>query len=489
MTTAVQMSPVSFPANPLEPVCLSEVLSALSFALDLTENAEPGHALRSCLLGMRLAATIGLQQTECSSLFYALQLKDVGCSSNAARMTAIVGGDDRVLKTAAKLQDWTRPHRPSPRVVRVLWSQVLPGAPIWKRLSRIVTVARTQHANNAVMISMRCERGANIVRRLDLGENVAEAVRHLDEHWDGSGYPDGLRASAIPLLARISSLAQNLDIFACADGQRAALNLVRSRRGTWFDPELVWAAESLAVEGKLWSHCGRNDDVENTRSAVLDLDPGLSLHLTAERLDRICEAFAEVIDAKSPFTFRHSVGVAEIAFAIAEELGLDRDACRNLRRAGLLHDLGKLSVPNTILDKKGKLTEAEWTVVREHPRLSGSILRRVPALAQLGKLAEEHHERLDGSGYPKRMIARDLSIESRILALADTYAAMVEERPYREPMSREDALRQLLPAVGKRLDPGCFEALRYVSQDWPTGLPPTRDAIPTLTAERELQWV
>jgi putative nucleotidyltransferase with HDIG domain len=456
---------------PGEHIHLSEIVSALTFALDLTEGAVPGHNLRCCLLGMRLAEAVGLPQTQRASLFYALLLKDVGCSSNAARMTAIVGGDDRVLKGAAKLQDWTRPYFPSPRVVRLLWQETLPTAKLTDRLARLARVARTQHTNNRGMIALRCERGANIVGRLDMGPQVAEAVRHLDEHWDGSGYPDRLRAEQIPVLSRICSVAQNLEVFASADGPQKALQVLRSRRRTWFDPEIVWAAGSLAADRQLWKNCLPSDDVDETRKAVLDLDPGLRSELSSDRLDRICEVFADVVDAKSPFTFRHSLGVTEVAQAIASELGLNPERQKVVRRAALLHDLGKLGVPNSILDKRGKLTETEWITIRHHPELSGSILRRVPALRGVAMLAEEHHERLDGSGYPRRLTARDLSLESRVIALADTYAAMVEERPYRSSMSPAQALELLSQDLRKKFDDSCFGALEAVTGGWSHSLP------------------
>lgn len=462
---------------------VSEILSALSFALDLTEGALAGHSLRTCLLGMRIAEAIGLPHSQRASLYYALQLKDVGCSSNAAHITALVGGDDRVLKGAAKLQDWTRPYLPSPRVLRKLWEQTLPGAHISDRLARVLKIARTQHTNNREMIELRCDRGAQIVRHLDMGPNVAQAVRHLDEHWNGSGYPDGLRGQQIPLISRICSVAQNLDVFAAVDGPESALRLVRSRRKTWFDPEIVRAALSLAAEGLLWDRCLPTDDAEETRRAVLDLDPGLRSDLSTERLDRICEVFADVVDAKSPFTFRHSVGVTEVAQGIANELGLSPERRRVIRRAALLHDLGKLAVPNSILDKQGKLSDGEWEVVRQHPELSGAILRRVPALRGVAMLAEEHHERLDGSGYPRRLTSRDLSLESRVIAVADIYAAMVERRPYRDPIDTHQALEIVATDVGQKLDPTCFAALEATTQKWNEPLPTPAHPVPTSESE------
>jgi putative nucleotidyltransferase with HDIG domain len=420
---------------------------------------------------MRIAEAIGLPHSQRASLYYTLQLKDVGCSSNAAHITALVGGDDRVLKGAAKLQNWARPYLPSPRVVRLLWEQTLPGAPVSERAARLLKIARTQHTNNREMIELRCDRGAQIVRRLDMGASVALGVRHLDEHWDGSGYPDGLRGQQIPVISRICSIAQNLDVFAVADGPVGALRLVRSRRKTWFDPELVRAALALASEGLLFDGCLPTDDTEETRRAVLDLDPGLRSDLSTERLDRICEVFADVVDAKSPFTFRHSVGVTEVAQGIADQLGLSPERRRVIRRAALLHDLGKLAVPNSILDKQGKLSDGEWEVVRQHPGLSGAILRRVPALRGVAMLAEEHHERLDGSGYPRRLSSRDLSLESRVIAVADIYAAMVERRPYRDPIEARQALEIVATDVGQKLDATCFEALEATTLKWNEPLP------------------
>lgn len=466
------------PALVGENIRLSEILSALTFALDLTEGALPGHNLRSCLLGMRLAEAIGLPVSQRAALYHALHLKDIGCSSNAAHISAIVGGDDRVLKGAVKLQDWTRPYLPRPRVLRLLWQETLPGASLSQRLKRLALIARTQRSNNRAMIELRCDRGAEIVRHLDMGAAVAEGVRHLDEHWNGSGYPNGLRKEQIPLISRICALAQNLDIFAAAFGPERAVRIVRSRSKSWFDPDLTWAAESLASENLLWKHCLPTDDVEDTRKAVLDLDPGLRSDLSTERLDRVCEVFANVVDAKSPFTFRHSNGVTDVAQAIASELGLSPERRRIVRRAALLHDLGKLAVPNSILDKQGKLSDAEWAIVRHHPGLSGSILRRVSALRGVAMLAEEHHERLDGSGYPRRLTARDICLESRIVALADNYAAMVEDRPYRDPMEAKAALEILAADAGPKLDATCFAALEAASAAWPHSLPSPEPANP-----------
>jgi putative nucleotidyltransferase with HDIG domain len=440
-------------------ISLPEILSALSFALDLTEGAVHGHAVRSCLLGMRIAQEAQIEAREMVDLYYALLLKDIGCSSNAARMCQIVGGDDRVMKSAAKLMDWTKPRTPKLSTLQLLWKTVLPEASAAKRIAHIVEMGRTQHENNKAMITMRCDRGAHIMRKLELGERAAEAVRCLDEHWDGSGYPDGLRGEEAPRLARILAIAQHLDVFSTAKSPQVAIDVLRERSGRWFDPELVHVAIALHRRGALWTTCLASDDTHETQQAAVDLGPGTSIYLGRERIDQICEAFADVVDAKSPYTFRHSMGVTDAAVSIAQKMGLRSEQIDFVRRAALLHDIGKLAVSNSILDKAGKLNESEWKAVREHPGQTRRILERVSAFQELAVVAGEHHEKLDGSGYPNGLSARQLSLESRIIAVADVYGALSEDRPYRAGLSIEKIAAIMKSELPNRLDADCFEAL------------------------------
>src|SRR5271155_4987492 len=330
-------------------ISLSEIISALSYALDLTEGAVHGHALRSCLLGMRIAAEAQLPFDQTSGLYFALLLKDIGCSSNASRLCQIVGGDDRAIKAGVKFEDWTKPHKPNLSTLKLLWKNVLPSAGTAARVARILHIGLTQHKNNQEMIGLRCDRGASIITKLGMGELAADAVRSLDEHWDGSGYPDSMKGEQIPLLARICAVAQHLDIFSSGRGAMSAIDTLIERSGTWFDPELVRIVLSLHHRGVLWTNCSAEDTEEDTRQAVLDLDSGSRHHLQPSQIDQICEAFADVVDAKSHFTFRHSQGVANAAFAIAQEMGLSAERVQIVRRAALLHDIGKLGVSNTIL--------------------------------------------------------------------------------------------------------------------------------------------
>ena len=425
----------------------------------MTEGAVPGHALRSCLLGMRIAAEAGLPDSERRDLYYALLLKDIGCSSNAARMCQIVGGDDRAVKAGVKLVDWTKPHKPNLNTLRLLWENVLPDASYAERLARIAKIASTQHKNNEEMITLRCDRGASIVRKIGLTHVTAEAVRSLDEHWDGSGYPERLRGTAIPLLARIAAVAQHLDVFATETSTQNAITVLIDRSSKWFDPDLVRIVLSLNRDESLWSDCLASTPEQRTRNAVLALEPGESVHLGPADIDRICEAFSDVVDAKSPFTYRHSIGVANAARGIATMLGLTPQRVQLVHRAALLHDIGKLRVPNSILDKRGKLTVEEYAVVKEHPLLSHQILKRVGAFQQIAEIAGEHHEKLDGTGYPFRLAASQLSLESRIIAVADVYAALSEERPYRESLDFVQVSAIMTRDIPVKLDSECYEAL------------------------------
>jgi putative nucleotidyltransferase with HDIG domain len=444
---------------------LQEILVALSFALDLTEGASPGHAIRSCLLAVRIALAAGVEQAVVSDLYYASLLKDIGCSSNSARMCQIVGGDDRAVKAGAKLEDWTRPLRPQFSTVKMLWMQVLPGASLLQKTARIAKIAATQHRNNRELIELRCDRGAMIARKLGLGLGVAVGVRHLDEHWDGGGYPSGLRRSAIPIVSRLMGVAQHLDAFCMAQGPQAALQTLVGRSGRWFDPDLTAAAVALDRSNSLWQGCLPNDPVEDTRAAILRLHPDKPTQLSPLDIDAICETFADVVDAKSPFTYRHSIGVRDAAVAIANVLGLAPDRVQLIRRAALLHDIGKLSISNTILDKPTRLTDSELAIVRNHPGLSAEILGHIDAFREIALIAGEHHEKLDGSGYPNRLCGKDLSLESRLLAVADIYGALSEKRPYRDALPAAQITAIMDRDLPAKMDGLCYEALRTVMAD------------------------
>ncbi|GAC1362181.1 MAG: HD domain-containing protein [Acidobacteriaceae bacterium] len=455
--TQQRSSSISVPSEP--PLCLAQIISALSFAIDLTEGAVPGHALRTCVLGMRVAHRAGLSVELLNDLYFALLLKDIGCSSNAARVGQIVGGDDRILKAGIKLENWTNPYNFSRSGFKLFWSLVLPDADPLHRLARVVRVALHSDKNNMELIALRCERGAEIIRKIGFSETVAEAIQSLDEHWDGHGYPNRLRGDELPILARILSVAQHLDVFATARSPQLALKVLKERSGFWFDPRLVEVALELDRRGNLWHGSLATDNHETTLRMVVHLAPLEPHPLAHQEIDRLCEAFADVVDAKSPFTYHHSVGVAEVACSIARILGLPEARCQLVRRASLLHDLGKLSLPNTILDKTGGLSQKERNQVQQHPRLTRQILARIEPFKEIAAIAGAHHERLDGSGYPDHLTAAELPLEVRILAVADIYRALTEKRPYRPGLTHTQVMRILQAEAPRKLDADVVAAL------------------------------
>ncbi len=288
-------------------------------------------------------------------------------------------------------------------------------------------------------------------------EETAQAIRNLDEHWDGSGHPDGLEGEEIPLLARISCLAQTVEVFYTAFGPARAEEMARARSKKWFDPALVDAFLAEARAGTIWEILASPDLL----GVVSRLEPeDRILEVTPERLDLVAHAFARIIDAKSPFTYRHSEGVSRTAVAMMEHMGFGALAVRDQRRAALLHDIGKLSVSNRILDKPGPLTEAEFAEVKRHPKLTHDILTRVAVFRDIAGVAANHHERLDGTGYYRGVTGESLDLPSRILAVADVYDALSQDRPYRQAMPGErvigilkkDSRRQALPP--ERRGPG-----------------------------------
>ncbi len=427
---------------------LSEVVSALSHALDVTGGQPMGHAERSCLIGLRLAQAVDLEPARRSSLFYAVLLKDAGCSTTAATTAAAFGGDDHQIKRESRVIDTKRPLE----ALGYLRRNVAPGAPLRTRARHLRAVVAMANGGVDELERMRCERGAEIARGIGLDEDAATAIGQLFEHWDGNGHPGDLAGEEISLLARMACLAQTMEFFWQEGGAAAACDIARARRGTWFDPRLVEAVADLERDVAFWASLERPD--------VHAVEPADRVQRAdAARLDRIAEAFAGIVDAKSPFTARHSAGVAEIAAGIAATMGLDGATERLLRRAGLLHDVGKLGVSNQILDKPGRLTDREWRAVRHHPRLSLVILRRVPALADVAQLAAMHHERLDGSGYPYGLAETDLSVPARILQVADVADALSAERPYRAALPVDEVLQIMRRDAGPRLDAGAFAAL------------------------------
>ena len=429
-------------------IALSQVLAALSTALDLTEGQPAGHAVRTCAIGCRIAEELGLSAADRSALYYVLLLKDAGCSSNAARFAALFGTRDQEAKHRMKLVDWQRRGKLALRT----FTTVARGGTFADRIRAFVSIARTEDVTRQ-LIQIRCDRGAEIVAQMGFPAATCDAIRTLDEHWNGGGHPNGARGEDIPLLARIANIAQTAELYFSAQGLRAALDAVRSRRGSWFDPQLADIVLGWRRDCAWWKTLAAPD----IEALVVSLEPtGHIRRVDDSGLDAVARAFADIIDAKSPYTFRHSSNVAKYALGIADACGLDAPEKRRLYRAGLLHDVGKLGISSRILDSPARLSDEERREVERHPLFTWEILRRVGAFQSFGWMASTHHEKLDGSGYPWGLDGASLDQSARILVVADIYEALTADRPYRAGMTHDAAMDILRRERGTKL---CSEAI------------------------------
>ncbi|QDF99757.1 metal-dependent phosphohydrolase [Azoarcus sp. DD4] len=439
---------------------LSELISALSHALDITEGQPEGHCVRCCWIGMQIGRRLGLPDDTLWGLYYTLLLKDLGCSSNAARICELYLTDDLSFK-----RDFKVVGDSLPRVLDFVLSHTGLKAPLAERFRSVLNILRNGGELARELIQTRCQRGAEIARLLRFPESVSAGIYSLDEHYNGKGRPQGLAGQAIPLYSRVALLAQVIDVFHTAGGPQAALDEARLRAGRWFDPELVEAFEAVADEA-FWATLGSLDIVRD----VLALEPATHVvTLDDDYLDDIATAFGQVVDSKSPYTSGHSARVALYTDLMAETMGMDGERRRWLRRGALLHDIGKLGVSNSILDKPGKLDEDEWAAVKAHAAYTEAILGRITAFAELARVSGAHHERLDGKGYPRGLMASEISQETRIITCADIFDAITAERPYRGAVPIPRTLEIMSENVGSAIDPVCFEVLKASVARLPLG--------------------
>ncbi|MFN3507788.1 MAG: HD domain-containing phosphohydrolase [Allorhizobium sp.] len=433
-----------------ETIRLAEIIEALSHALDMTEGQPAGHCVRCCFIGMRIGQALGLGEEALRDLYYTLLLKDLGCSSNAARICELYLADDLKFKRDFKLVDGS-----FPQILKFVLSHTGMEASLAERFRGILHIFKNGGEISTSLIQTRCQRGAEIAREMRFSEEVARGILDLDEHVDGGGKPLGLKGEEIHLFARIALLAQVIDVFFVNEGATAALTEVRKRAGGWFDPHLVSVFERLA-NPVFFAELG----ADNLEAYVLSMEPGRQVIFADEDyLDAIAAGFARVIDAKSPYTSGHSDRVALFTDMIAEELGISLTERRRLKRAALLHDIGKLGVSNSVLDKPGRLEGEEWQQMKRHAEFSETILSRIAAFADLALIGGAHHEKLDGSGYPRGLKGDEISFETRIVATADVFDALTADRPYRAAMPVEKALAILWEGAGRHHDETCIAAL------------------------------
>jgi HD-GYP domain-containing protein (c-di-GMP phosphodiesterase class II) len=448
-------------------VRLAELVGALSLATDLGLGQPMEHVMRQCLIALRLAERIGAEESERAVVYYVSLLAWVGCHSDAHEQARWFG-DDIALKA-----DLYNSDPVGLRLAGYILRNLGAGNPPLRRVQVGVDFVMNGRKWLEGMELSHCAAAADLAEQLGLGPDVRDALQQTFERWDGKG-PAGLKGKEIALSVRLVGLADIVEVYHRAGGLDAAIAVARGRSGTQFDPGLVACFSQDAAEllGGL--------DAATTWGTVIAAEPALEIFLSPEEFDAALEAVADFTDLKSPYTAGHSRGVADLATEAARILSLPERDTVLLRRAALVHDLGRLGVSNAIWDKPSALTPSEWEHVRLHPYLTERMFASSTTLAPLGALAAQHHERCDGSGYPRGQAAESLSPAARTLAAADCYRAMLEPRPHRAARSAEDAAAELRREVrAGRLDGEAVNAVLGAAghrirrrREWPAGLTP-----------------
>jgi HD-GYP domain-containing protein (c-di-GMP phosphodiesterase class II)/DNA-binding CsgD family transcriptional regulator len=454
---------------------LADLIAALSQITDLGMGQPPEDAIRSCLLATSLARQMEVGESDVCDIYYVTLLQHVGCIAYAHETAALLGGDDIALRASGARIDSASSKEALPFLLFELGKN---ATPLRRARSVIMAVIKGQQFDKELYRS-NCEVAVHMARRLELGTGVQRGLNEIYERWDGKGHPHGLSGDDIALPARFAQIASQAVLFGRLGGPELAVEVIRRRAGAALDPSIT---EAFVRRGhELLAEIASTD----VSVAVIEAEPEPCRRISEPRLDEVARAFADMVDLKSPFTHGHSAAVAELAEAAAVDLGLAQNEIVSVRRAGLFHDLGRVGVPNGIWDKPGPLTGTEWEQVRLHPYHSERILSRSTALAPLAPLAGMHHERQDGSGYHRQARATRIPSGARLLAAADAYQAMTQERPHRAALTPDAAAEQLSSEAARgRLDP---EAVRAVLEA--AGHPPdhTRLAWPAGLSDREVQ--
>jgi HD-GYP domain-containing protein (c-di-GMP phosphodiesterase class II) len=429
-------------------VRLAELVAALSLGIDLGFGQPMEHVLRQCLIALRLAERIGLDEEARADVYYTALLVDVGCHTDAHEQAKWFG-DDIDLKSD-KYEYEFRTLRGAVATMRRLGS----GNPPLHRFRVGLEFAISGHHEVDDMIAHHAAMARMLGEQLELSGEVLAALGAAYEQWDGRGWPNGAEGEAVPLASRVSQISEFVEVAYRVGGPEAARELARKRGGKQFDPalaKLVREEADMLLAGL---------DSVGTWDAVIEAEPALAVMLSGERFDAALLAIANFVDLKSPYSLGHARAVADLVAEAGARARFTDDEVRTLRRAGLVHDLGRLGISNAIWDKRGTLGAGEWERVRLHPYLTDRMLRQSEALAPLAAIAVQHRERLDGSGYPRGLSGGAISRPARLLGAADAYQAMREPRPHRPARPPDEAASELRREVkAGRLDGEAVEAV------------------------------
>jgi HD-GYP domain-containing protein (c-di-GMP phosphodiesterase class II) len=445
---------------------LADMLAALSVATDLGMGQEPEKAVRTCLVATRLARAMDLPDPDVRDVYYTALLKHLGCTAPSHETAWLLGDDLAGTPQTERTDDASR------REMLALTAAVGKGTGVHRIRYLVRTLAAGKEGGRTISRAV-CEVGARMAERLHLPDGVRTGLLHSLERWDGRGDAYGLAGEDVALPARLTAVAAQAVIFDRLGGPDAAVDMVRRRAGGWFDPAVAGTFERVGPE--LLRRLAEAD----VWAEVLVTEPQPVCRIPRTQLDDMAAVFADMVDLLTPFTLGHSAGVAELAGAAAGHLRLPGGTVDLVRRAALLHDLGRVAVSSHVWEKPRALTATQQEQVRLHPYHTERILARSAILQPLARIAGMHHERQDGSGYHHGATGAQVPVEARLLAVADAYQAMTQDRPYRPALAPPAAAREVEAAARSgRFDPECTRAVveaagqqaAHTRGAWPEGL-------------------
>ena len=428
-------------------VRLTELLVALSLATDLGFGQPAEHMARSARIGMRLGERLGLDTDEMATLYDVSILGYVGCPVYGNEVATVFGDDIDFRARALEIDLGGFSAR------AFMMRRAGAGTGALNRARQTLGLMATNGRDVMQQMANHCSAAGELADRLGLGAGVRDGIVQAYARWDGKGVPADLAGDALSLSARISHVAEACEVFQRTAGIELALEMVRSRSGTQFDPQI--AAAVVPDPEALFA--GLDDD---TVDHILDAEPIERPPLTDDELDQVLEAIGDFCDLRCPYFAGHSRSTVELAVGAATQLRLAAAEATLLRRAALVHDVGRFGVPGSVWDKPGPLSSHDRERMRLHVYYVERIFSRPEPLRRIGLLAATHHERMDGSGYHRGVGGTMLSMPARVLAAADAYDAMTQPRPHRGPMTDSDAARELRREVDDgRLDPIASDAV------------------------------
>jgi HD-GYP domain-containing protein (c-di-GMP phosphodiesterase class II) len=453
----------------------AEAVALLSLATDLGTGLPLEHGLESTLVALRLCERMGVDQQTASHTYYGCLLFYIGCTADAEIVAGLFPGEDAVITHITPVMFGSPPELLT-GLFRALASGRGSGvARVVRAAGNLPRAAREQRDHLAAI----CEVAQMLTGRLGLSREVQALFSGFTERWDGKGGPRGVGGDAIPLPVRIVHVARDATFHRMLGGPAAAADTVRRRAGAAFDPEVAGCLVRYARE------ILGPDEEESAWDEVLAREPGERLVLQGAGVDRALDAMGDFADLITPWFAGHSSRVAALAERAADLAGLKDVEMRACRRAGAVHDLGRVAVPVRVWEKSGALTADEWEAVRLHPYRSERILARSQTLAPIATIAGAHHERVDGSGYYRGVTASSLSPAARLLAAADFFQAMTEPRPHRTPLASGKAAERLgQEASAGRFDPDAAAAVIEA-----TGHPPAAIQRPAGLTDREAEVI